>query len=156
MYPQIIFSDFLRIKKVRRNTAGKNKYAAGKQAFKARFPASFLNSASSFLSVLVKRYSAFLISAVLCTFRLLSGSAPFHRPYIDSVHLDMIVHRDHQTLPPVNDPRLYKIRPVRVHLDDNVRCLNIELSCLRNIGCQKGRLLSCFLLFFNLKVFLLL
>src|SRR5699024_10822278 len=102
-----------KVKKVRRNTAGKNKYAAGKQAFKARFPASFLNSASSFLSVVVKRYSAFLISAVLCTFRLLSGSARFHRPYIDSVHLDMIVHRDHQTLPPVNDPRLYKIRPVR-------------------------------------------
>ena len=64
----------------------------------------------------------------------------------------MIVHRDHKALPSVDDPCLYEIRPLRIHLDDDIRRLNVELSRLCDIRCKKGRLLPSVLLIVPVKV----
>ena len=64
----------------------------------------------------------------------------------------MVIHRNHKALSSVDHSCLYKIHSVRIYFDHNIRCLDIELSCLCDITCQKRCFLACIFFEVLLKV----
>ncbi len=66
---------------------------------------------------------------------------PLNYPDIDPVHLHMLVDGNDQALAAVNDPGLYKVSGLRLHLNDHIRRLNGKPPCVGDIGSQKRSLL---------------